>query len=152
MKICLFFVVGVINEKTHKEYLPHIEGFGLKMPVTFICFTIGACALSGIPLFAGFVSKYALASASVELGNIWSMIIVMSLLVSALLTASYTFEFTIKGFVPHVDFDKSLLEGVKDPRWTMKAPLVILSILMIVLGVAATPVMEFFVAIASNLM
>ena len=152
MKICLFFVVGVIMEKTHKEFVSQIEGFGLKMPVTFICLTIGACALSGIPLFAGFVSKFALANASVELSNIWSVIIVLCLLLSAVLTAAYTFELSIKGFITNKDFDYKLLEGVKDPSWLMKGPLVILCVFMIVFGVVATPLMDVFSAIASNLM
>ncbi len=152
MKICLFFVVGVVMEKTHKEFVSQIEGFGLKMPVTFICLTIGACALSGIPLFAGFVSKFALANASVQLSNIWSVIIVLCLLLSAVLTSAYTFELSIKAFITHKEFDYQLLEGVKDPSWLMKGPLVILCVLMIVFGVVATPLMDAFVAIASNLL
>ena len=152
MKICLFFVVGVVMEKTHREFVSQIEGFGLKMPVTFICLTIGACALSGIPLFAGFVSKFALANASVQLSNIWSIIIVSSLLLSAVLTSAYTFELSIKAFITPKGFDFNSLNGVKDPSWIMKGPLVILCVLMIVFGVVATPLMDAFVAIASNLM
>jgi formate hydrogenlyase subunit 3/multisubunit Na+/H+ antiporter MnhD subunit len=41
---------------------------------------------------------------------------------------------------------------VKDPSWLMKGPLVILCVLMIVFGVVATPLMDVFTAIASNLM
>ena len=152
IKICLFFGVGAIMELTHKEYLSDIHGFGRKMPVTFICMCIGACALSGIPMFAGFVSKYALASSAVALNNHWSLIIVLCLLASAILTAAYTFEIVIHGFIPASDFDETSIEGIKDPKWFMKGPLVILCILMIVLGLVSEPFINGLNMIAQGLM
>lgn len=151
MKICLFFCVGVVMEKTHKEFVYQIEGFGKKMPVTFTCFTIGACALSGIPLFAGFVSKATLGNAAVAQSSIFSLIVVMSLLLSAILTAAYTFEISIKAFIPHIGFNQHRLDGKKDPEWMMKTPLLVLSALMIVFGIWAGPIMAFFTQVANGL-
>lgn len=151
MKICLFFCVGVVMEKTHKEFVYQVEGFGRKMPVTFVCFTVGACALSGIPLFAGFVSKAALGSAAVAQSSIFSLIVVMSLLLSAILTAAYTFEISIKAFIPHKGFNTHRLDGKKDPEWMMKTPLLTLSALMILFGIWAGPIMEFFTQVAKGL-
>ena len=148
MKICLFFCVGVIMAKTHKEFVYQIEGYGTKMPVTFASFIIGACSLSGIPLFAGFISKSALASAAVLNSSIWSFIIVVCLLISAILTAAYTFEICIKGFVISKGFNMSRLEGKSDPSWFMKAPLVILCTCMILCGLFATDIMNFISMIA----
>ena len=150
MKICLFFCVGVIMYKTHKEYVYQIEGYGTKMPVTFTCFMIGACALSGIPLFVGFVSKNALATAAVLQGNIWSIIVVVCLLISAILTAAYTFEICIKAFVMNTGFNMSRLEGKSDPSWFMKAPLIILSVCMILFGVYANEIMNLITMIANH--
>lgn len=147
MKICLFFCVGVIMSKTHKEYVYQIEGYGTKMPVTFTCFMIGSCALSGIPLFAGFVSKNALASAAVLQGNMWSVIVVICLLISAILTAAYTFEICIKGFVISKGFNMSRLEGKSDPSWFMKAPLIVLSVCMVLFGVYANEIMNFIMSV-----
>lgn len=148
MKICLFFCVGVIMAKTHKEFVYQIEGYGTKMPVTFASFIIGACSLSGIPLFAGFISKSALATAAVLNSSVWSLVIVVCLLISAILTAAYTFEICIKGFVISKGFNMSRLEGKSDPSWFMKAPLVILCACMILCGLFATDIMNFISMIA----
>ncbi len=152
MKICLFFCVGVIMYKTHKEYVYQIEGYGTKMPVTFACFMVGACALSGIPLFAGFVSKYAIGMGAVTMENHFSLIVVLCLLLSAILTAIYTFEIVVDGFIPQRDFDEKSLEGIKDPKWFMKGPLIILCILMIVLGVSSDSLINGLSMIAQGLL
>lgn len=151
MKICLFFCVGIIMDKTHKEFVYQIEGYGTKMPVTFGCMLIGSCALSGIPLFAGFVSKYALAQAAVLNHSYWGILIVLCLLLSAVFTAAYTFEICIKAFVMNTGFNYSRLEGKQDPSWLMKAPIVILSILMFICGVYATPIMTFIENVARSI-
>lgn len=151
MKICLFFCVGVVMEKTHKEFVYQIEGYGKKMPVTFTCFTVGACALSGIPLFAGFVSKAYLANASVAFNQPLGVIAVICLLASAILTAAYTFEISIKAFIPHIGFNHHRLDGKEDPTWKMKTPLIVLSLLMIILGTWASPIMTFLAQVASGM-
>ena len=151
-KICLFFCAGAIIEKTHREYVYEIKGFGKKMPVVFMSMLVGACALSGIPLFAGFVSKYAIAIGAVSIGNHFSLIVVLCLLLSAILTAVYTFGIVVDGFIPPRDFDEKSLEGIQDPKWFMKGPLIILCILMIVLGVSSDSLISGLSMIAQGLL
>ncbi|MBP3398694.1 MAG: hypothetical protein J6K75_02935 [Erysipelotrichaceae bacterium] len=152
MKICLFFCVGVVMEKTHREYVPEIEGMGRVMPITFGCFTIGSLSLSGIPLFAGFISKAALGTAAVSSGLPLGLAGLCALLISAVLTAAYTFEIVIKAFFPSKGFNTRHLREFKDPSWQMKTPLIVLSILMILIGLHSTELMNLLSKIAMNLM
>ena len=75
----------------------------------------------------------------------------MSLLLSAILTAAYTFEISIKAFIPHIGFNQHRLDGKKDPKWMMKTPLLVLSALMVVFGIWAGPIMAFFTQVANGL-
>ncbi len=152
IKICLFFCVGGVMEITHQEYLEDIEGFGKKMPLTFASFLVGSLALSGIPLFAGFISKYALANAAITTGSVLGFIGVIGLLISAVLTAYYTFEICIKAFFPNKN--SRIKEGITahDPSWRMLLPFGILCVLMVYLGTNSTVVMDTLNFIANGLM
>ncbi|MEG1743676.1 MAG: proton-conducting transporter membrane subunit, partial [Clostridia bacterium] len=58
IKICAFFCTGNVKYMTEREYCFQLDGLGKKMPLTFAAFTISAFALTGVPLFCGFVSKW----------------------------------------------------------------------------------------------
>lgn len=151
MKIALFFCVGAIMYKTHKEYIHEIEGFGNKMPQVFSLFTIASIALIGIPPLTGFISKWYLADAAVQGGGVLPTIGVFVLIVSALLTAIYLFTVIVKAFFPVRGFNEDNLKHVEDPNWYMILPLCVFIIAIIVLGVHSTPLIEFFTKIASGL-
>lgn len=152
MKICLFFCVGAVMERTHREYVPEIEGFAKVMPVTFGCFTVGAVALSGIPMFAGFISKVSLATAAIQTESVLAWLGVAALLISAVLTAAYGFEISIKAYYVQRGFNAKKLEGISDPSWLMKGPFVILCILMVIFGLVSGPVMDLLGQIAQGLL
>lgn len=151
MKIALFFCVGAIMYKTHKEFVYEMEGLGRKMPVTFTVFTLASIALVGVPPFTGFISKWNLAYAAVESGNVIPAIGVMVLLISALLTAIYLLTIVVKAFFPEKGFNMDRIGSVKDPNWYMLAPLCAFVIAIIIFGVHSAPLIEFFTRIASGL-
>ncbi len=100
IKISAFFAAGSVLHKTQKEYIHQFDGIGKEMPLTFIFYTISALALTGIPPLCGFVSKWSIATAATETDNIFALIGVVALLISALLTAIYTLTPTLKAFFP----------------------------------------------------
>lgn len=86
MKGALFLVVGAVVYKTGSTTIEGFRGLGKKMPFSMAAFTIAALSMIGIPLTVGFVSKWYLAVASIEVGMWW---LVPIILVSSLLTAAY---------------------------------------------------------------
>lgn len=151
MKILLFFCSGSILYQTKKEYLYEISGIGRKMPVVMGCFVAGSLGLIGIPLTCGFISKWYLASAAIAENTVYSLIGVAALLVSALLTAVYLFSVIFRAYFPSKEFDMSTLNNVKDPNWLMKAPLLIFSCMIFIIGVMSTPLIRYFIDIANGL-
>ena len=90
IKITLFFCAGAVITANGREYMYQMNGLGTRMPRTFAAFTIGALALTGIPLLPGFVSKMNLIGAAADAGRgIWAYAGIGALLASALLTAAY---------------------------------------------------------------
>lgn len=151
MKICSFFCAGAIMYKTDRSYVYELDGFGRKMPKTFAIFTVSALALMGVPGLCGFVSKFNLAKAAVESGNILAYVGIGALLVSAILTAIYMLTIVVRAFFPKRDFDYASISDVEDPNWIMILPLSLFVVGMVVLGLHPQPLIDIFTAIAGGL-
>ena len=134
VKIMAFFTAGSVLHYAHREYVDELEGLGKHMPVTFICFTVAACALTGIPPFNGFVSKWYIALAAVHSYDTLSIIGFGVLLVSALLTAIYMFQVAVKAWFPHREA-RLIPEGTaKEAGLLMTVPMVLLAVACLLLG------------------
>lgn len=86
MKLTLFFCAGAIHVETRTDYISDMAGIGKRMPLTMSAFTIAAAGMAGIPLVAGFVSKYLLLIGSVSSDNI---LFALVFLVSGILNIAY---------------------------------------------------------------
>lgn len=142
IKIGAFFAAGAVLHNTGREYLCELDGLGRRMPVTFGCFTVFALALTGIPLFNGFISKWALASAAVETGGAAELIGVIVLLISALLTAMYMLSVSVRAFFPKKGTDTAALCDIREVNGLMTVPMLILAAVCIILGVFSSPIVE----------
>ena len=58
MKLTLFFCAGAIHVETHTDDISEMAGIGKRMPLTMGAFAVAAAGMAGIPLIAGFVSKF----------------------------------------------------------------------------------------------
>lgn len=152
LKITLFFTAGAVLYKTHREYLYEMEGFGRYMPVTFAAMAITGIGLVGIPPFAGFHSKWALATAAVESGNPVSYLGIAALIISALLTALYVFYIIVRAYFPREkEYPAGYYDHVSDPNWYMKGPLIVLTIASLVLALVPGQLLEILSGVVSRL-
>jgi len=85
-KITMFFVAGAIERSTGKTQVHQLAGIGRTMPWTMAAFTIAALSFIGVPLFAGFVTKWYLSLGALQAGAWW---FVLLMILSALLNAAY---------------------------------------------------------------
>ncbi len=128
MKITLFFCAGSIYTKTHKEYIDDLRGLGREMPVTFGAFTLSALGLAGMPLFAGFISKWNLGLGALEANH---TIYVGVLVLSGLLNFAYFFPIVYTGFFGKTDRPFRF----EEPSVLLWLPLAVTAVISILLGV-----------------
>lgn len=150
MKICSFFCAGSIMYQTDKHYVHELDGLGKRMPIVFSCFTVSALALMGVPGFAGFISKWNLATAAVNSNNAVAWFGIVALLISALLTAIYMLTIVMRAFFPGKDFDMETVKQYHDPNWLMLVPLCIFVVAIIIFGLHSAPFVSFFTDIANG--
>ena len=148
----LFLFAGTVIHQTGEERVEGLRGMGKYMPVTFWSFTFASLALVGIPPLSGFVSKWYLAKGALEASvGAFSYIGPAVLLISALLTAGYLLSITADGFFP----GKSFVEPTPEPREghvSMLIPCVIFAAAALLLGVFATPLVEYVTKLGMSLL
>jgi multicomponent Na+:H+ antiporter subunit D len=86
MKGALFLALGCIYYRIASVHIDDFAGLAKRMPWTMAAFVGGALSLIGVPLTAGFISKWYLVQAALEL-DIWPVAILIVL--SSLLAVIY---------------------------------------------------------------
>ena len=86
IKSALFMAVGCILYQVGHVHRPSFDDLFRRMPLTCLAFIIAGLGLVGVPLTAGFISKFALIEASINEG--WWLIAVLILL-SSLMAVVY---------------------------------------------------------------
>jgi multicomponent Na+:H+ antiporter subunit D len=151
-KIILFFCAGAVMCQTHREYVFQLSGLGKKMPLTFAAFAVASMGLIGIPPFAGFFSKWAIASSAVELNQPVAYLGAFALCISAFLTGLYQLEVLIKAFFPGKDEALSQNDDVKEVGWRMKAAFILLIVLAVVISLFVQPLTAALTSVAEGLL
>ncbi len=131
-KITMFFVAGAIQRTTGKTTVHELAGIGYRMPYTMGAFTVAALSFIGVPLFAGFVTKWYLSLGALE-ADAWWYVIVM--LTSSLLNAAYWLPIVYTAFFKapaggHVE--------TREAHWTLLLPTLACAGYVILLGSTAS--------------
>lgn len=150
IKICLFLCAGSIISNLKLTRVSELTGIGKSMPVTTLMFTIASLGLIGIPPSSGFVSKWYLALGSLDSGlPVISWLAPVILLVSALLTAGYLLPITVRGFFPGKDFPAPARSD--EGTALMWLPISVLAVVSLLLGIFATPLTSWLLALAGGI-
>lgn len=134
-KAVLFLGAGSVMHALHGETdMRKMGGLREKMPSTWITMLLGAMALAGIPLMAGYFSKDA-----IMLGTLGHSIPLYVIgMVTALLTAIYAFRMIFLTFHGEPR-DKKLFDHAHESPSLITIPLWILGILSVVAGLLNLP-------------
>ena len=149
-KNVLFLTAGAFIYKTGKTMVSDLYAMGKSMPKTFICFTVAGLSLVGVPLTAGFVSKWYLALGALQTGSgLIGFVGISVIMISALLTAGYLVSVTAKVFFAKRSDE---VQQSFEPNNYMLMPLAMLSAFIIIFGVFPAPVISFVSRIAQSIM
>lgn len=146
MKMTSFLCAGAFMHQTGKKFVYEMDGMGKHMRIVFGSFAVSALGLMGVPGFAGFISKWNLTEAAVNSSNPLAYLGVVSLMLSALLTAIYMLSIVRRAFFPASDGEKPI--AVTDPSWQMCLPLLLCAAATVLMGLFSAPLIDFFRAVA----
>lgn len=86
LKITLFMCAGAIFVTAHLSEISTMGGLAKRMPVTCACFGLASLGIAGLPLLAGFVSKFNIIRGALMMGK---PLFAAVLVAAALLALSY---------------------------------------------------------------
>ena len=146
-KITLFFCAGAIYAAAHKTLISELGGLAKKMPYTMAAFTIGSLSMIGVPLFAGFVSKWNIALGAIEAQQ---LIFVGILLLSTVLNATYFFPIVYKAYFGTIPSTEKQ-DGIKEAPPAIVVPIIIIIIrgLLVVIIIIVIVIATIVVVIVS---
>ncbi len=144
-KACLFLCAGSVEKQAGTTEISKLGGLARAMPITFVTCAIAAFAISGIPPFNGFVSKWMVYSGVVEFGargnsSYW-IFLVAALFGSALTLASFV-KVLYSSFLGQ---RPSALARVRESSWAMTIPMMVLAALCVLFGVWAKYPIDRFI-------
>lgn len=138
IKALLFLSVGAIIYRTGTRKISQLGNLGKKMPLTAICFFIGALSISGLPPFNGFMSKLTLFLAVAERRMFWAAAIAVF---TGLLTTACFVLAAVKVFWGKLTPEEDSLPKTEDEDQIREVPIsmwismVGLALLCLILGV-----------------
>ena len=137
-KALLFLCAGsVIHALHHEQDMRKMGGIWRKVPWTYGAMIIGTLAITGIGIpgtkigFAGFFSKDAIIEAAYSAGIAGSGAGAFAFwvgIVAALMTSFYSWRLIFMTFHGKYRGDKHTFEHAHESPWSMRAPLVLLSV------------------------
>jgi NADH-quinone oxidoreductase subunit L len=138
-KALLFLGCGsVIIALHHEQDMQRMGGLKDKLPVTYWTFVVGSLALAGFPLTSGFFSKDDLLISAWSAGPLGQVLTILGL-VTALMTAFYSFRLVFVTFWGPSHVDPHHAGHIHESPKTMTLPLIILAILSIATGYLGIP-------------
>ncbi len=119
-KATLFLCVGAVAWVTGSRSIANLRGVARIMPITAAGYFIGVLAVTGIPPFASFWSKFMILAGAMQLPNPWGPAIVVVVLLESLIAFGWMLRVGQKVFLgPWTE------TGAPPPRlpWSMKIAL-----------------------------
>lgn len=140
-KSCLFFSGGSVEKRTGTTDLEKLGGLAKIMPVTFVTFLIGSLAISGVPPFNGFASKWMIYQGVIETaksgGHLWIIWLMAAMFGSALTLASFM-KLVHAIFLGQPSKERAVAGDKKQEFGiTMLFPAVLLAVFCVIFGVFA---------------
>jgi len=130
MTLCLFLVSGIMVYKLKGTAFSDLKGIFRKMPLTMAAFIVGALSMIGVPPTCGFFSKWYLILGAIDAGR-WEFM--AALIFSSLVNAVLFFRIIEIGYFEPFSEDHG--EPIKEAPLSMLAPLVVVAVGLIVIGI-----------------
>ena len=139
-KACLFYGSGSVihamhhslhelhDHDTDPQDMRNMGGFKSKMPITSLTMTVATLAISGVPLFSGFLSKDAVLAGTLAFveHNPQHFILAIFAFGAAMITAFYMFRLIFMTFYGEPKITK-VFDGINESPKVMTYPLIILA-------------------------
>jgi len=130
----LFLMSGTVGRAAGSDEIEDMGGLARRLPVTFVCGAVAAAAISGVPPFNGFVSKWLVYQGALSLhSGLGAVMLVVAVFGSALTLASFV-KVLYSAFLSRPPVEAAARIAAARENFSMAAPMVVLAAGCVVLG------------------
>jgi len=134
-KALLFICAGYMIYRTGSTSILSMNGIAKRMPLTSLCFSVGALSLVGLPPFVGFPSKFMIIRAALQQPQSIFTVLMGIALLGTVVEGAY-FLRVIQGiyFRPAANPQNSQATARNEAPWPALVPIVILAAIIVIVG------------------
>ncbi|KPK66421.1 MAG: hypothetical protein AMK73_00120 [Planctomycetes bacterium SM23_32] len=132
-KALLFLASGYMILRTGSREVSSLNGMGTRMPLTSLCFTVGAFSLVGLPPFVGFASKFMIVRAALETADTFFVVLLAIALIGTVIEGAY-FLRIVQGLYFKPAPQQAREETRKEPPLSALVPVGVLAALIVAVG------------------
>jgi len=146
----LFMVCGIVQHIAGTREIPKLGGLAVKMPYYATFVMIGFMASLGLPGLIGFAAEFPIFYAFAWMNGVWNWWILLPIASVAITAAYYVWSMQRSLFGPLTDkIDTSHLHDVS---WYEAAPLVVLSVLIVLFGLFPSLIYQYITPAANGIL
>jgi len=138
-KALLFLSVGAVAYATGTKSISALGGLGRKMPLTAVAFLVGAFAVTGVPPFAAFWSKFFMLAGALALGGVAGIVAAVVIVLDSLISFGWFLYVAQRVFFGEPALGKAY---TSDPPAPMALSLIVLMILSVAAPLLALPLVK----------
>ena len=149
----LFMLVGIIDHQTGTREIDRLSGLRRAMPRTAVMMALAAFSMAGLPFLNGFVSKEMILAAMLEppfAANLFTWALPVLAVAGSALTAFYSLILAHKIFFGPLG--ETTPVKPREASWGLLLPPAVLTVLVVVLGVAPGLVEQVIVAAGTTVL
>jgi multicomponent Na+:H+ antiporter subunit D len=155
-KVVLFFCIGIMFAKWGLEYKNQLYGTGKRAPLMYTAFIIASLSMIGFPLMPGFLGKWHVVRAGMELFSSFGYVGVAAIAYSTVVTALYLIPIAMHAFLAGGGHEEAHAElkhsGLEKERFDMLLfPTIVIVLAIIYFGLFSLPLFYMLGSIAGGL-
>ncbi len=136
MKSLAFLASGVYQFHFGTQDIEKLRGAGHRSQLIGLCLSIALAGLAGIPLLAGFTGKWLVFSAALATGDLFAFVCLMIFLLATVIGLAGYLPVIVKQYLRD---DAGAVSHPVSLSWWMAAPVTLLSLLVVVIGLYPEP-------------
>ncbi len=153
-KTLFFSTAGIVVYTTGIRDMRELGGLARKMPLTAGLWVAGAMMLSGFPPFSSFTAEWIMFTGIFERGVLEgpaTIAIGLGGILAILLTVAYSFGAARRIFFGPLSPALESRRDLADPAWTMTAPLLVVALVSVLLGLWPSLILDLFHGVIGDL-
>ena len=153
-KALMFLSVGHMIYRTGSMEISSLDGMGRRMPISSLCFTLGAFSLIGLPPFIGFPGKFMVVRAALAKGDTLYTALVAAVLLGTVVEGAYFFRIVQGLYFKSGDAAGAEAEpgGGREAPLSVLVPVCVLAAAIVVAGICPHVLTDYLGPAASDLL